>query len=277
MVFLGLLFGLVGTDTQFGRAALHLRPAGALRRHRLRRRRHGAVRHRRDHRPTSSGRADARNIAAKIGRLMPTREEFQPRVAGGRCAARRSARSSACCPAAAHCSRPFASYALEKKVSRDPDAIRQRRDRRRGGPGIGQQRRRADLVHSTADARHSVQPDHGGDGRRDDHPGHRARPARDDRDQPELFWGIIASMWIGNLMLVIINLPLIGMWVRCSRCPTGCCSRRSCCSAAIGVYSLNSSRLRGRHDRGVRPAWLRVLQARLRGRAIRCSASSSAR
>src|SRR4051812_45696779 len=35
--------------------------------------------------------------------------------------------------------------------------------------------------------------------------------------QPELFWGMIASMWIGNLMLVVINLPLVGMWVRLLR------------------------------------------------------------
>ncbi|WP_442757583.1 tripartite tricarboxylate transporter permease, partial [Pseudomonas sp. PM2] len=34
------------------------------------------------------------------------------------------------------------------------------------------------------------------------------------KEQPDLFWGIIASMWIGNLMLVLLNLPLIGMWVR---------------------------------------------------------------
>ncbi len=31
---------------------------------------------------------------------------------------------------------------------------------------------------------------------------------------PELFWGMIASMWVGNLMLVVLNLPLIGLWVR---------------------------------------------------------------
>ena len=37
--------------------------------------------------------------------------------------------------------------------------------------------------------------------------------------QPELFWGMIASMWIGNLMLVVINLPLVGMWVRLLRVP----------------------------------------------------------
>ena len=33
-------------------------------------------------------------------------------------------------------------------------------------------------------------------------------------EKPELFWGLIASMWIGNLMLVVLNLPLIGMWVK---------------------------------------------------------------
>ena len=37
--------------------------------------------------------------------------------------------------------------------------------------------------------------------------------------QPELFWGLIASMWLGNLMLVVINLPLVGLWVRCCACP----------------------------------------------------------
>jgi len=33
-------------------------------------------------------------------------------------------------------------------------------------------------------------------------------------ERPELFWGMIASMWIGNLMLVVLNLPMIGLWVR---------------------------------------------------------------
>jgi TctA family transporter len=33
-------------------------------------------------------------------------------------------------------------------------------------------------------------------------------------NNPELFWGLIASMWIGNLMLVILNLPLIGIWIK---------------------------------------------------------------
>ena len=49
--------------------------------------------------------------------------------------------------------------------------------------------------------------------------------------QPELFWGVIASMWIGNLMLIIINLPLIGIWVSLLRVPYISCSRPSSSSA----------------------------------------------
>src|SRR5207247_5353600 len=33
-------------------------------------------------------------------------------------------------------------------------------------------------------------------------------------ERPQLFWGMIASMWVGNLMLVVLNLPLIGMWIK---------------------------------------------------------------
>jgi putative tricarboxylic transport membrane protein len=58
---------------------------------------------------------------------------------------------------------------------------------------------------------------------------------------PDLFWGLIASMWIGNLMLVILNLPLIGIWIKLLTVPyrflfpsilTFCC---------IGLYSLNNN------------------------------------
>jgi TctA family transporter len=59
--------------------------------------------------------------------------------------------------------------------------------------------------------------------------------------QPELFWGIIASMWIGNAMLVIINLPLIGIWVRLLKVPYRMLFPMIVVLCAIGVYSLNSS------------------------------------
>ncbi|HVQ04664.1 MAG TPA: tripartite tricarboxylate transporter permease [Burkholderiaceae bacterium] len=58
---------------------------------------------------------------------------------------------------------------------------------------------------------------------------------------PQLFWGLIASMWVGNLMLIVLNLPLIGMWIKLLTVPyrflfpailTFCC---------IGLYTLNNS------------------------------------
>ena len=59
--------------------------------------------------------------------------------------------------------------------------------------------------------------------------------------QPELFWGMIASMWIGNLMLVIINLPLVGIWVRLLRVPYRHLFPAILIFCCIGVYSINNS------------------------------------
>jgi putative tricarboxylic transport membrane protein len=59
--------------------------------------------------------------------------------------------------------------------------------------------------------------------------------------RPELFWGLIASMWIGNLMLVILNLPLIGVWVWLLRVPYRLLFPAIMVFSAIGVYSLNNS------------------------------------
>jgi putative tricarboxylic transport membrane protein len=59
--------------------------------------------------------------------------------------------------------------------------------------------------------------------------------------QPDLFWGMIASMWIGNAMLVVINLPMVGVWVRLLRVPYRLlfpCIIVFCC---IGLYSINNS------------------------------------
>lgn len=59
--------------------------------------------------------------------------------------------------------------------------------------------------------------------------------------QPELFWGLIASMWVGNLMLLVINLPLIGIWVRLLRVPYRLLYPMILVFCCIGVYSLNTS------------------------------------
>jgi putative tricarboxylic transport membrane protein len=57
---------------------------------------------------------------------------------------------------------------------------------------------------------------------------------------PELFWGMIASMWIGNLMLVIINLPLIGLWVRLLQVPYRLMYPAILIFCCIGIYSINN-------------------------------------
>src|SRR5947209_7497001 len=59
--------------------------------------------------------------------------------------------------------------------------------------------------------------------------------------QPELGWGMIASMWIGNLMLVIINLPLVGLWVSLLRVPYRLLFPAILIFCSIGVYSINNA------------------------------------
>lgn len=58
-------------------------------------------------------------------------------------------------------------------------------------------------------------------------------------DKPTLFWAMVASMWIGNLMLVILNLPLVGLWVRLLRIPYAYLFPIILTLCCIGVYSLN--------------------------------------
>jgi TctA family transporter len=60
-------------------------------------------------------------------------------------------------------------------------------------------------------------------------------------EQPALFWGIIASMWIGNLMLLVLNLPLIGLWVRLLTVPYYVLFPIIMAFCSIGVYSVNSN------------------------------------
>ncbi|BEP63169.1 tripartite tricarboxylate transporter permease [Variovorax sp. V213] len=58
---------------------------------------------------------------------------------------------------------------------------------------------------------------------------------------PELFWGLIASMWLGNAMLIILNLPLIGMWIKLLSVPYKFLFPAIVLFCAIGVYSTNNN------------------------------------
>jgi TctA family transporter len=59
--------------------------------------------------------------------------------------------------------------------------------------------------------------------------------------RPDLFWGMVASMWIGNAMLLVINLPLIGMWVRMLSVPYRLLYPAILLFCVIGIYSTNTN------------------------------------
>ena len=59
--------------------------------------------------------------------------------------------------------------------------------------------------------------------------------------KPDLFWGLVASMWIGNAMLVILNLPLIGLWVMLLKVPYRLLFPAIMAFSCIGIYSVNNS------------------------------------
>ena len=104
----------------------------------------------------------------------------------------------------------FSSYMLEKKIAKDPSRFGKGAIEGVAGPESA----------NNADAQCKFIPmltlgipasaRHGADAGRADHPGHRSPAPQVMTQKPDLFWGLIASMWIGNLMLVMLNLPLIG-------------------------------------------------------------------
>jgi putative tricarboxylic transport membrane protein len=59
--------------------------------------------------------------------------------------------------------------------------------------------------------------------------------------QPQLFWGVIASMWLGNLMLIVLNLPMIGLWVSLLRVPYRVMFPAIVLFCCIGTYSVGNS------------------------------------
>ncbi|HET9488904.1 MAG TPA: tripartite tricarboxylate transporter permease [Methylomirabilota bacterium] len=63
------------------------------------------------------------------------------------------------------------------------------------------------------------------------------------QQHPDLFWGVIASMFVGNVMLLALNLPLIGMWVRLLRVPYDVLFPLILMFCVVGVYSVNHSRM----------------------------------
>ncbi len=60
-------------------------------------------------------------------------------------------------------------------------------------------------------------------------------------EKPALFWGVIASMWIGNAMLIVLNLPLVGIWVKMLKIPYRILLPAIVAFSMIGVFTVNNS------------------------------------
>lgn len=61
------------------------------------------------------------------------------------------------------------------------------------------------------------------------------------KEQPDLFWGLVMSFWVGNIMLLVLNIPLIGLWVRILKIPSNLLYPAVLVFVCIGVFSVNYS------------------------------------
>ena len=239
MIILGLLFGLVGTDgntggtrftfgitalsdgLEFAVVAIGLFGVGEIIANLSRQQESRSV------------------VSAKITRLWPTREDFAlawPAVLRGTALGS----TLGVLPGGGATLSAFAAYVLEKKVAKDPSRFGHGAVEGVAGPesannagaqtsfipmltlGIPGNAVMALMIGALTI--HGIQP------------GPQILTER-----PAMFWGMVASMWIGNLMLVIINLPLIGMWVQLLRLPYRFLYLSILLFCGIGVYTISNS------------------------------------
>jgi putative tricarboxylic transport membrane protein len=177
------------------------------------------------------------DITDKVGSLYPNKQEVKESWAA---VVRGTALGSSLgiLPGGGAVLSSFASYTLEKKISRNPERFGKGHPAGLAGPesannaasqtsfiplltlGIPGNALTALLVGAMTI--HNIQP------------GPQVMSSH-----PELFWGLIVSMWIGNLMLIILNLPLVGLWIKLLRVPYRILFPAILVFCTIGVYSLN--------------------------------------
>jgi putative tricarboxylic transport membrane protein len=237
MVLLGLLLGLVGTDINAGRErytfGLPALSDGI-----------GFV-------PLALGlfgiaeifinleKGDKRDANAVIGSLMPTREEIRAAIPA---VLRGTTIGSilGVLPGGGALLSSFAAYAFEKKVARDPSRFGRGAVEGVAAPesanNAGAQTSFIPLLTLGIPSNPIMALMIGAMMIQGISPGPQVMA-----NQPNLFWGIVASMWIGNLMLVIINLPLLGIWVKLLKVPYRLLFPSILLLCSIGVYSLGNS------------------------------------
>ena len=238
MVFVGLLLGLVGIDVNSG-----------------------TMRYTFDYPPLADGigfvalavglfgvgeivrnlehTSDRSVISSKIGRLLPSLAEIRtafPAIVRG------TALGSflGILPGGGATLSAFASYALEKKVSRHPSRFGKGAIEGVAGPesanNAGAQASFIPMLTLGIPANAVMALMIGALTIQGIQPGPRVM-----QSEPELVWGLIASMWIGNLMLLVINLPLIGLWVRLLKVPYRLLFPAILVFCAVGAFTINNS------------------------------------
>jgi TctA family transporter len=178
-------------------------------------------------------------VARKVGRLLPTWLQFKlafPAVLRG------TGLGSilGILPGGGAMLASFASYAVEKKISKHPEEFGQGAIQGVAGPesannagaqtsfiplltlGIPENAVMAMMVGAMTI--HNIQPG-----------------PQVITSNPQLFWGLIASMWVGNAMLVVLNLPMIGIWIRLLTVPYRMLYPAILLFCAIGVYTVNNT------------------------------------
>lgn len=177
------------------------------------------------------------DITGKVGSLYPNKQEFKEAWPAS---VRGTALGSALgiLPGGGAVLSSFASYTLEKKLSSQPERFGKGHPAGLAGPEsannaaaqtsfiplltLGIPGNAVTALMIGAMTIHNIQP------------GPQVMTSH-----PELFWGLIVSMWIGNLMLVILNLPLVGLWIKLLKVPYRILFPAILVFCTIGVYSLN--------------------------------------
>jgi putative tricarboxylic transport membrane protein len=178
-------------------------------------------------------------FTSKVGRLLPSMEEFKKSI-GPMLSGTALGSVLGILPGGGAILASFATYAMEKKISKNPEEFGKGAIQGVAGPeaannagaqtsfipmltlGIPTTPVMALMV--AAMMIHNIQP------------GPQVMSSN-----PSLFWGLIASMWIGNLMLVILNLPLIGLWIKLLTVPYRVMYPAILLFCCIGAYSINNN------------------------------------
>jgi putative tricarboxylic transport membrane protein len=177
------------------------------------------------------------DITDKIGSLYPNKQEFKeaaPAVIRGTLLGS----ALGILPGGGAVLSSFASYTMEKKLSKNPERFGKGHPAGLAGPEsannaaaqtsfiplltLGIPGNAVTALMVGAMTIHNIQP------------GPQVMSSN-----PDLFWGLIVSMWIGNMMLVILNLPLIGLWVKLLKVPYRMLFPAIVLFCSVGVYSLN--------------------------------------